>query len=278
MGATNSIIDLFTRHRVAANLAMIMMILSGLWAVDRINTQLDPTQQAPYAWVNITWRGASAEDVERLVVVPIEQKLKNLDHLQELTSSSRNGGGYVQVQFTFDANMTDELDAIKDRISQIQNLPADMEPLRIQKWTDYEETAEVLVSSDGSLSELAPVVRQMQRQLLSEGIDRIDFEGMPDEEIAIQVPSAKLLELNTSLGQIADEVRARSSDTPAGSIGLGQGERQLRSLQQRHTASAFEQMEVSLQSGGRLTRLGDIAKVERRPKPGQPIFTKDGKP
>jgi multidrug efflux pump subunit AcrB len=38
-----SIIDVFTRHKVAANLVMIMMILSGLWASSRINTQLDPS-------------------------------------------------------------------------------------------------------------------------------------------------------------------------------------------------------------------------------------------
>ena len=64
-----SIIDLFTRHKVAANLVMIMMILSGLWASARINTQLDPSVEWPVIIVNASWPGASAEDVEQLIVV-----------------------------------------------------------------------------------------------------------------------------------------------------------------------------------------------------------------
>ena len=43
----NTIIGLFANHKVAANLIMIMMILSGLWAADRINTQLDPAIKVP---------------------------------------------------------------------------------------------------------------------------------------------------------------------------------------------------------------------------------------
>lgn len=274
---TNTLIDLFTRHRIAANLAMIMMVLAGLWAADRINTQLNPTVRSPVVFVDIHWRGASAEDVAQLVVDPIEQKLRNMDHLQEMTSTSHNGGGYVRLEYAFDANMSEVLDAVKDRIAQIRNLPADMDPLRIRRATDYEETAAVLVTSDGSLQQLAPVVRKMRRELLSAGIDRIDFEGMPDDQIAIQVPSAKLIALHTSLDRIASEVRERSSDTPAGSIGLGQGERQLRSLGQQRTAAGFRQLEVALQPGGRLTRLGDIATVQRRPKLGEPLLTKNGK-
>lgn len=275
MGTT--IIDLFTRHKVAANLAMIMMILSGLWAADRINTQLDPTVEWPVIFVQVNWRGASAEDVEQLVVVPIEQKLTNLDNLEEMTSTSYNGGASVRVQFTFEADMSVALDAVKDRIAQIQNLPVDMEPIRIQRSTSYEEIAVVLVTSSGELSELIPIVREMERELMAEGIDRIGFDGLPQEEVAIQVPSAKLLELNTSLDRIADEVRDRSSNTPAGTVGLGQGARQLRSLNQQRDPAGFEQLQISLQPEGRLTRLGDIADIVRRPKAGQSKLTHDGR-
>ncbi|MCB1692931.1 MAG: efflux RND transporter permease subunit [Pseudomonadales bacterium] len=274
---TGSIIELFTRHRVAANLAMIMMVLVGLWAADRINTQLDPTVDWPVVFVNVNWQGASAEDIEQLVIVPIEQKLNNLPHMQEMHSTSYTGGGYVRVQFSFDADMTVATDTVKERIAQIRNFPSGMEPIRVQRATDYEDIAVVLVTGDGKLSELVPIVRQMERQLLARGIDRIDFDGLPQEEIAIQVASSKLMELGTSLDRVASEVRSRSANTPAGSVGLGQGARQLRSMDQQRDAAGFEQIEVAVGDGG-LTRLGDIAKIERRPKAGEPRLTRDGKP
>lgn len=277
MSASTTIIDLFARHRVAANLAMIMMVLSGLWAVDRINTQLDPSVEWPNVYINVNWRGASAEDVEQLIITPIEQKLTNLDHLQEIQSTSYNGGGFVRVAFTFDADLGLSQDTVEERIAQIRNFPADMEPLRISRAVDYEDIAVVLVTSDGELSEMIPIVRKMERELLMLGIDLVEFDGLPEEELAIQVSSAQLRELNTNLDRIAAEVRNRSSNTPAGTVGLGQGARQLRSLDQQRDAAGFEQLQLSLQPDGRLIRLGDIATVERRPKVGEARLTHDGK-
>ena len=77
----NTIIGLFANHKVAANLIMIMMILSGLWAADRINTQLDPAIKVPIIRVAVSWEGASAEDIEQLIIAPIEQQLESKSRL-----------------------------------------------------------------------------------------------------------------------------------------------------------------------------------------------------
>src|SRR5690606_16169974 len=98
----NSLIDLFTRHKVAANLVMIMMILSGLWAGSRINTQLDPSVEWPNIQIRAQWPGASAEDVEQLIVVPVEQQLRTLNGLQQMYSTSTQGRATINLAFTFD--------------------------------------------------------------------------------------------------------------------------------------------------------------------------------
>jgi multidrug efflux pump subunit AcrB len=277
MNKTKTFIDLFVRHKVAPNLVMIMMILSGFWASTQINTQLDPSVNYPIVVINAVWPGASAEDVEQLIVVPIEQQVANIIDLQNLTSTSMPGSASLRLNFTFETDMTKALDTVKDRVAQVRNFPAEMEPLVISRATDYENIAVVAVSTDGSLAELVPLVRSMEQSLYAQGIERIDFDGMPEEEIAIQVSSAKLVELNTSLDQIAGEVRQRSADAPAGTIGRGQGEMQLRSLDQKRAAAEFQYMDVALQSDGRLVQLGEIATIEKRPKVGQAELRRDGK-
>ena len=67
-------IQLLAEHRVAANLAMIIMILAGVWAIKGIPSQLDPPMHFPTVTVEVQWRGAAAEDVEELVTTPIEQR------------------------------------------------------------------------------------------------------------------------------------------------------------------------------------------------------------
>jgi multidrug efflux pump subunit AcrB len=271
-----SIIEYFTRHKVAANLAMIMMVLSGVWAISRINTSLDPAIEWPVVFVNVDWRGASAEDVEQLIVVPIESQLRGLQKLEEVYSASYTSGAFIRIQFNHGADMTVALDSVKDRVAQIRNLPVDMEPLRIRRSTDFEDIAALIITTPGELVELAPLVRDMEHQLVEVGVDRLEFDGLPEEEIAIQVSSEQLIELNTSLDNLADEVRLRSSNSPAGIVGRGQGSRQLRSLEQRRDASGFSDLEISVRNDGNLVQLGDIAIIEKRAKAGQSTLLKNG--
>lgn len=277
MQSTNTLIDAFTRHKVASNLVMVMMVLTGLWAVNSINTQLDPSVEWPVVTIQANWPGASAEDVEQLIVVPIEQQLANMVDLQGLYSTSRNGSASLTAEFTFAADMRKSLDNIRNSVSQIRNFPSEMEPIRIAQQTDYEEIAVVMVSAQGTIAELVPLVRAMEEELYARGIERIDFDGLPEEEIAIQVSSAKLIELNTSLDALAAEIRQRSNNAPAGTVGRGQAEMQLRSLEQKRTVDEFERMEVAVESGARLSRLGDLAEIVKRPKVGQPQLLKQGK-
>ena len=195
MRTSDSLIDLFTRHRVAANLAMIMMVLAGLWAADRITTQLDPAIDWPVVYINADWPGASAQDVEQLIVVPIEQQLRSLVGVQEIYSRSWNGGAFIRVQFLHSSDMIVAHDDVKQRIAQIRNFPATMEPLQIRRDKDDEHISSVLVTSNGDLSELVPLVRGFERELMARGIESISFEGLPQEELAIQVPGSRLLEL-----------------------------------------------------------------------------------
>lgn len=272
------IIDLFARHKVAANLVMIMMILSGLWASTRINTQLDPSVDWPGIIINATWPGASAEDVEQLIVVPIEQQLRTLVGLQQMYSTSTQGSASIRLEFTFDSDMGKIVDDVNDRIAQVRNLPADMEPVVARRGTDYENIASLLVTGGRSVSELAPLVRQFERELYAAGVDRIEFSGLPEDELAIQVSSANLMAMNTTLDSLATEVRQRSADVPAGTIARDQGEMQLRALDQRRDIYQFEQLDVRVPESGELVRLGDIAQIEKRPRAGQPVLSQNGQP
>ena len=275
---SNSLIDLFTRHKVAANLVMIMMILSGIWAGSRINTQLDPTVEWPNIQVRAQWPGASAEDIEQLIVVPVEQQLRTLNDLQQMFSTSTQGAAVINLAFTFDSDLSKMLEMVNDRIAQIRNLPADMEPLIVRRGTNYENIASLIISGGNSVQELVPLVRRFERELYEAGIERIDFNGLPAEEIAIQVSSATLMAMDTTLDSVAAAVRQRSADLPAGVVGRTQGEMQLRALDQRRDIYQFEQLELQLGNGEQLTRLGDFAQISKRPRVGQAELSVAGVP
>jgi len=74
------IISTFAHHKVAANLLMTIMIISGLFALQKLNIQFFPTFELDRVSVRVIWSGASAEDVEKGITIPLEQALKSVDN------------------------------------------------------------------------------------------------------------------------------------------------------------------------------------------------------
>ena len=264
----------FAQHRVAANLAMVMMILAGLWAIHQIPSQLDPPIHVPVVIVEVQWRGAAAEDVAELVTTPIEQQLRTLNHLREVTSYTANEYARVVAEFDYDADLVTALDQVKQRVENLRHLPPGIEPPTIRRFVDLEPVLTVLVTGPGDVNELIPVVRAMEKDLRARGIEGVEYEGLPDEEIAVLVGGQRLEQLHMTLDDFAQEIGRVSANVPAGTIGRGQGSRQLRSLDQQRDPLGFEQLVIEHDDA--LLRVGDIADVVRRPRDGQPVVTRGG--
>lgn len=273
-----NLIKVFTEHRLAANLGMIVMLLAGLWAIMAMRVQLNPDQEQNVVEVNVTWRGASSEDVEKLVTVPLEQQLRTLSHLDYVRSVTRDAFVSVAVHFEPETDLQRAIDDVKQRVSQIQSLPVDIEPPVIYSRERRDLVSAVIVTGLDDVDELIPTAREMERELLARGIDHVDFQGLPEEEIAIQVDSETLLNLGLDFNELGAQVRSLSQDAPAGTVGSGQLARQLRSLDQRRAIDEFDDLPIYSPNADALTRLGDIATVERRGVVDQPYSTVGGQP
>ena len=271
------LVGAFASHPIACNLLMVMMLLAGGWALTRLNTQFLPTFDVVLITIDVKWTGASAEDMEAAITEPIERELLGLDSVRVMTSSSSQGSARIVLEYDEGTDLAVALDSVKERVASIRNLPETADEPVIKRILGYERVARLLVTGrDGQ--DLRPIVRGIERELIERGIARIDVVGLPAEEIAIQVPSAALRELDMSLSDVARRVAAASVDLPAGSIGGGETSKQLRTLGQQRDEAGFER--VALRSGddGRLLVLGDVATVERRARNGAIRTTFEGRP
>ncbi|MEM7251932.1 MAG: efflux RND transporter permease subunit [Pseudomonadota bacterium] len=273
-----ALMNVFARHPVAPNLLMAIMLLAGVVALSGLNKQFFPNFALQFANVRVDWTGATAEDAETAVAIPIEQELRTLDDLYHIYSTSSEGGTTITLEYQEDADMRTALDQIKERVGLIRNLPAEAEEPEIRRVIRYEPVARVLLTGPKSFDELRGLSHQIERELLDAGIDRVTVRGLPDEEVAVQVPAATLRELKLSLDDIARRIGERSSDIPAGTIGRNDVSRQLRGLSQSRREVEFENIPLLTDDQGRLIRLGDIATIERRPRPGQTLVEFRGQP
>lgn len=274
----NDLIGIFAQHKVAANLLMIMMILAGAWALAKLNTQFFPNFALDVVTVRVTWTGAAAEDVEESITNPLERELRYLSGLKKLTSTSSNGIASLSLEFEEGTDIGQALDDVKQAVDQVRNLPATAEKPEITRVIRYDSIARVVISGPGDRAELRHLARRFEHELLARGIAKVNITGLPEEEIAIQIPTAALQELGLSLPRVAERLGELSRDLPAGTVGRNDVARQLRSLDQRRDEATFATLPLKTTRDGALITLGDVAVIERRPQDGEVRLSFHGRP
>ncbi|WP_197474905.1 efflux RND transporter permease subunit, partial [Oleiphilus sp. HI0079] len=177
----------FAKHRVAANLLMLIILIAGAVSLTRLNTQFLPTFEPDYITVRVIWPGASAEDVARSIVTPLEQELRSLDYVKEMKSTSYQSSAVISLEYDEGTDMGLALDQVKEHVSLVRNLPSDSEEPEISKVVLNEDVATLILSADAPLSELRGIAYDFERDLLARGISKVDLIGVPEQEIAIQV-------------------------------------------------------------------------------------------
>lgn len=271
-------IENFTKHPIAANLMMIIMMVLGLWGAARLNTQFLPPFEFKIITVTTSWPGASPEDIERSITSPLEQKLRNLDYLDNMSSTSSHGSSTIVLDFSYQADISNALNQVKERVNQVTNLPKEAEVPVVSQRIFYELIATVVLTGVEHLGEARPLIRNLERSLLDAGIAKVEVRGLPEEEIAIQISGQKLYETQRPLTEIGAAIRQQSHDAPAGTLGRDQVARQLRFEEQRRSTQALSQLVVSVDNQGRALHLEQIAEIEHRAKPDQPLIYIDGQP
>ncbi|WP_078119423.1 efflux RND transporter permease subunit [Thiosocius teredinicola] len=274
----SDIVGIFAQHKVAANLLMVVMLMIGVWGVANLNVQFFPNFEVEVVSVRTVWTGASAEDIETSITIPLEQALRSTDGLDKMTSTSSQGVSSILLEFPEGTDMGAATDRVEELVNGVRNIPTDAEETEVSHVVRYEPIARLLIHGPADIRELRPLARRIERELLDRGIAKVNITGLPEDELAIQIPQATLEDLKLSLRQVADRVAAESRDLPAGTVGRDDVGREIRTLNQRRSEAGFEELALVADREGRLIRIGDVAEVERRARPNQVEMTYQGEP
>ena len=277
MRRRQGVIGFFVHHKVAANLVMLVMVLGGALALSRMNIQFFPTFALDVVSVRVVWSGASAEDVEQGITNPLEQRLRSIQGLKKMTSTSAQGVSSITLEFVEGSNPIQALDDVRQQVDEFNNFPADAEEPQVSRVERYDPVARLLVYGNLDRDELRKLAYQFEDELLTRGIDRVAMTGLPAQQISIDVPVERLETLGLSLEQIASRVQSISRDLPAGMMGQQDSTRELRSVEQRRSPQDFETIPV-IADGRTNLALGDIATIRQESRDSQVTMSHNGLP
>ena len=274
---TNALVRLFVRHRNAANLVMVLMIIFGAFALGRINTQFFPTTEIPVVTVTVSWPGASAEDVEANVLEVMEPRLRYLDGVERVTSRAREGVASIGLEYAQGSDMKEAQREVESAARTVSNLPEDAEDPVVTQRAFFDRVARVALTGPVSERALRVWAKKIRDDLIERGIDKVEFTGLRDRELIVTVPERELRRLDMTVGDVSRSIAANSRDLPSGQLG-GRMEKQLRTLADVSTPERLGDLEVRAFASGEKIRLAEIASIEDGYEDGQPRGFIDGQP
>ena len=268
-------IEFFIKHNTAANLLMVLMVVIGIISIDRLNRQFFTTFDVEVVGVNVTWSGATAEDVDANIVQPLEPELRVINDVKKVISNSYEGRASIQVEFEFGADMKQALADVESAVGLV-DLPEESEQPEIVKAEFRDGVSNLVLSGPFTKEALRVLAKEVKEDLQRLGVDKIDIEGLPDEVILIEVSETELARLGMSLDEISRAIGRDSLDVPAGRF--ADGAFTVRSLGLRRSVREYAGIEVMIRPDGSRVTLGDIAVItETLDEPGVDL-TRNGMP
>ena len=214
-------IDLFIRKHMAVFALAVLIVIMGIVAYIQLPRESTPEIKQPYIFINTTYVGVSARDIESLVTQPIEQELDGMEGLAEITSESRQNVSFIFVEFTSDVDVETALRRVKDRVDlATPSLPdgADEPAVREFSVTDWPFFQVVLSHPDG-VEVIDAAAERFQEDLEGiSGVLEVDIAGNPEKEVLIEVDPMRLRNYGFSVDDVIAAVQSENTSIPGGRL------------------------------------------------------------
>ena len=267
--AANRLLTFFARHKVAGNLLMVLMILFGLLGLGQLNRQLMPDFTLDLVQVDITWAGASPQDIESNVIEPLERELMLLDNMYKVDATAFEGRAVVISEFDFGSNMAKALTDVQSALARVATFPQEMERAQVRVLEPTEVICNIEISGPFSESALKSYAWEIRNDLLQRGVSSIRMSGLRRSELRVEVPAETLRRLDLTLDDIAQRIARSSLDLPGGTLDTDRISRQIRSERRARTAAELGELEVLSSESGERLQLKDIARIHETSADGE---------
>ncbi|MCC2656609.1 MAG: efflux transporter [Panacagrimonas sp.] len=254
-------------NRTLVGYFMLLLGVLGVWGYLHLGQSEDPPFTFRVMVVRTIWPGATADEVDRLVTDRIEEKLQELDSLDYLRSYSRPGESQVFVLYREDLphdRMADNWYQTRKKVSDIRNLlpKGVVGPFFNDEFGDTFGNIYALQGKDFSYEELKDYADRIRDRLLRvRDVAKVEFIGLQEERIFVDVANTRRAQLGIPPTLIAEVIAQQNDVTPAGDFDTASDKIYLRVTGGLSKIQELEQLPIEYQ--GRTFRLGDIAEIYR---------------
>jgi multidrug efflux pump len=222
----SKLIDYAISHARLTLATLIFLLVAGFSAYQTIPKEAEPDVQVPIIYVNVTQRGISPEDSERLILRPLETQLKSVANIKEMRSSAYEGGGYVLLEFEAGFNGAKALADVRAKVDDARrDMPRDADEPQVRE-VNLSLFPVLVVALGGDVPErtLLRLARQAKTTIEQvPGVLSAELRGARDEVVEVIAEPMLLKSYGLSLDDLVRSFQAGNSLVAAGALEGGSG-------------------------------------------------------
>ena len=269
------------RHRALVTYFMLMIMVAGIADYFKLGRSEDPDFTVKTMVVAAEWPGATVQDTLEQVTDRLERKLQetpSLDYVKSFTSAGRATIFVNLKDSTPPRDVPDIWYQVRKKVRDIAGtLPQGIVgPMFDDEFGDTYGIVYGFTANGFTDRQLLDYVHEIRKQLLElPDITKIDILGAQDERVYVEFSHEKLAGLGLDRSALVNALKSQNAVTPAGVVQTGDEKILVRVSGAFH--SKQDVLGINFVAGGRMIRLGDIARVTRGPAdPAQPMFRVNG--
>jgi multidrug efflux pump len=274
------LIDYAISHARLTIATLVFLLTAGLVAYVTIPKEAEPDVKVPIIYTQLTQRGINPEDAERLLLRPVETKLKTVGNVKEMRSTAFEGGGFVLLEFEAGFDSKSALADVRAKVEEAKrDLPRDAdEPLVHEVNLSLYPVLVVALSGDVPERTLLRIARTVENALEQvPGVLAAELRGARDEVVEIVAEPMLMKSYGVSLEQLISATQSSNSLVAAGALEGRTGRFAVKVPALIERPEDVLKIPVAASSGASVT-LGDIAQVKPTFKDATSVTRVNGKP
>ncbi|MEK4463118.1 efflux RND transporter permease subunit [Paenibacillus sp. FSL H8-0315] len=215
-----SLINFSLRNKFAIWLLTIIIVFAGLYSGLTMKQETLPNISIPYLSVTTIYPGAAPEGVVNDVSKPLEQKLRNVDGVKTITSTSLENASSIQIEFDYGTNLDNATAAVRESLNEV-SLPDNVQKPSISRFSLSSMPVVSLSLSNGDTQDLEELTRIAENDIRPaledvEGVASIQISGQYVKEVSLKFNQDKLNQYGLTEDTVKGIIQGSSLRVPLG--------------------------------------------------------------
>jgi len=253
------------KNRTSVFILTALIAVIGLMSYEALPKELFPEVNIPYVIVQTVYPGNNPADIENLVTRPIEKQIDGIKGIKKLTSTSMQDVSLISIEFTFDVDIKDALQDVKDAVDKAKtDLPNDLPDDPSVKDIDFSEFPfiNINISGDYSINELKKYADDLEEEFKGiKEVSKVNIQGISEREVRIDVDANKMEAFAINMTDIENAIAQENMSIGGGQIKLEGTRRSVRIIGEYTNMDQIRNTIVKHEKGN-IVYLRDVATVE----------------